>query len=96
MTSDEKEIAKLDEETAKLRIRTSDLKAQLIEKKEEARKRLLNEFGECFSGVYAICDDYRNQELRFIHSFALMRDEGYMRLQAIKDECASLGGKDHD
>ena len=96
MSPNEKEIASLDQETRELNAKTEELNAQLSEKREATRIRLLEEFGECFSDVYALCDDYGDQESRFIRSFSTMRDEGYLRLQAIMDECGALGGKENE
>ena len=85
-----------DPKTMKLLSEAEKVEAEIASKSDAVSERLFNEFEDAFKGVHALSDDYRGQELRFVHSFATMRDEGYTHLKALRAECATLRGKKHE
>ena len=88
-----KTIAELEQETASLNEQTKAIKEEAASLEPQIRANLLNEFDEAMEQITVASDDYRMQELRFVHAFSQMRDALRNHLLSLRIECDQIKGE---
>lgn len=95
MTTEEKAalMEELNKEATSLIEQNKLVKEEIAALEPTVRANLLNEFDEAMAQVTIASDDYRNQELRFIHAFSQTRETLANHLKSLREECAALKGE---